>query len=67
MNEKTRTLTATTTSRKFVPQRGWRVEWARAPATVSGSPCSYAETTMCSAPWYSKTRRISDQRAISAR
>ncbi len=51
--------TSITTIRKLVPQRGcWR-GWTRAFSTESGSPDSQLKTVLCSAPWYSKTRRMS--------
>src|SRR5208337_3354156 len=58
------TGTATNISiiRKLVPQRGWKVVNRCARSTVTGSPDSKLKTTLCSAPWYSKTRRMSLKR-----
>src|SRR5271157_6145279 len=50
-----------TTNRKLVPQRGWNVVNRCALATVTGWPDSKLKTTLCSAPWYSNTRRMSFQ------
>ena len=51
-----------TTIRKLVPQRGWKVVNCCAFSTVTGLPDSKLKTTLCSAPWYSKTRRMSFKR-----
>ena len=56
-----------TTTRNSVPQRGCAVGYLRTAPVVSGSPASSAWIVMCSAPWYSNTRRMSGIRAISAR
>ena len=57
---KTKIDTTMTMSRKFVPHRGRRRLWRLTFSTVSSSPDSYVQMVLCSAPWYSKTRRISD-------
>src|SRR5262252_4567666 len=51
--------TSITTIKKLVPQRGCCRRLRRAFSTVSGSPASQVYTTLCSAPWYWNTRRIS--------
>src|SRR5260370_33204 len=45
--------------RKLVPHLGWNVEYFCTEAVVKGSPFSNANTGLCSAPWYSYTRRMS--------
>ena len=45
--------------RKLVPQRTWSVEKRFTAVGSSGAPCSNAAMVLCSAPWYSNTRRIS--------
>ena len=55
----TKIETTSTMSRKDVPQRRCRVLYFSTLATVSSSPCSSAWMLMCSAPWYSNTRRRS--------
>ena len=61
---KTKIDTTMTMSRKFVPHRGWRRLWRLTFSTVNSSPDSYVQMVLCSAPWYSKTRRMSDVREI---
>ncbi len=56
---KTKTATTSTTSRNDVPQRRCSVPNFSTLSTVSSWPCSSAWMLMCSAPWYSKTRRRS--------
>src|SRR6185503_11138130 len=51
--------TSITTIRKLVPQRGCCRGCGRAFSTVNGKPASHVKTVLCSAPWYSKTRRMS--------
>src|SRR5260370_33202 len=48
-----------TVIRKLVPHLGWNVEYFCTEAVVKGSPFSNANTVLCSAPWYSYTRRMS--------
>ena len=64
---KTKIATIITMSRKLVPQRGCRREKRCALAGVSGRPASKQEIVLCSAPWYSKTRRRSRSRESSSR
>ena len=59
---KTKIATIITSSRNVVPQRGCRREKRSAFAGVSGMPASKQEIVLCSAPWYSNTRRRSRRR-----
>ena len=61
----TKIATIITTSRKLVPQRGCSREKRWALAGVSGRPASKQEIVLCSAPWYSNTRRRSRTRESS--
>src|SRR3954451_23472264 len=58
--------TIMTMSRKLVPQRGCSREKRCAFSGVSGRSASKQEIVLCSAPWYSKTRRRSRRRESSA-
>ncbi len=60
-------LTRSTMRMNEVPQRGWSVVCRAAFCGVSPSPFSKVQIALCSAPWYSKTRRMSGMREISAR
>ena len=64
---KTKMATIITMSRKLVPQRGCRREKRWALSGSSGSPASKQAITLCSAPWYSNTRRRSRMRESSDR
>ena len=64
---KTMMETTMTTSRNEVPQRRCRVRYFLQACGVSSSPCSSAWIAMCSAPWYSNTRRRSGMRVTRAK
>ena len=62
----TKMATIMTTSRKLVPQRGCSLEKRWALSGVSSRPASKQEIVLCSAPWYSNTRRRSRTRESSS-
>ncbi len=64
---KTMTLTSATTTRKPVPQRGCRRLAGRTLATSTVAPDSRQLIALCSAPWYSNSRRTLRSRPMSAR
>ncbi len=51
-----------TISKKLVPHRGCSREYSAARSGTSSSSASKHEIVLCSAPWYSNTRRRSGRR-----